>query len=134
MIGNLSNDMLDVILDALPLDFSVVDSEDRVVAWNRHDERIFKRPMAALGRNVRDCHPKKSLHAVERILQEMKEGKRETARFWIDMPLGPGGEKQKLLIEYVALRNDSGDYLGCLEVSQNISGHTTLSGEKRLLD
>ena len=134
MIGNLTDDMLDVILDALPLDFSVVDSEDRVVAWNRHDERIFKRPMAALGRNVRDCHPKKSLHAVERILQEMRDGKRETARFWIDLPVGPGGELQKVLIEYYALRNESGAYLGCLEVSQNISGHAALSGEKRLLD
>ena len=121
-------------MDTLPVDFSVVDGEDRVLAWNRHEKRIFKRPEATLGKDVRDCHPRKSLHMVERILQEMKDGKRDGARFWIDLPIGPGGEKQKVMIEYFALRDGDGSYLGCLEVSQNIAEHRAVSGEKRLLD
>jgi DUF438 domain-containing protein len=64
----------------------------------------------------------------------MKEGKREKARFWIDLPIGPNNEKQKFLIEYFALKDTYGKYLGCLEVSQNITDIQLISGEKRLLD
>jgi DUF438 domain-containing protein len=64
----------------------------------------------------------------------MKANKRDKARFWIDLPIGPDGKKQKILIEYFALRTKDGKYLGCLEVSQNIAGIQSLSGEKRLLD
>jgi DUF438 domain-containing protein len=64
----------------------------------------------------------------------MKEGKREKARFWIDLPLGPHQEKQKVLIEYYALKDKEGKYLGCLEVSQNIAELQAIRGEKRLLD
>jgi hypothetical protein len=71
---------------------------------------------------------------VEKILKEMKEGKIEKARFWIDLPLGPDQEKQKVLIEYYALKDKEGKYLGCLEVSQNIAELQAIRGEKRLLD
>jgi PAS domain S-box-containing protein len=134
MIGTLSEDVLEALLETLPVEFSIVDKEDNVLAWNRHDTRIFKRPEAVVGRNVRDCHPKKSLDKVETILSEMKDGTRDKARFWIDLPIGPNGEKQKVMIEYYALRNKEDAYLGCLEVSQNISEIQALSGEKRLLD
>jgi PAS domain S-box-containing protein len=134
MIGKLTNEVLESLLETLPLEFSVLDAEDRVLAWNRHATRIFKRPEAALGRNVRDCHPKHSLAKVEAILSEMKTGKRDRARFWIDLGIGPEGKKEKVLIEYHALRGKDGKYLGCLEASQNVSDIQSLTGEKRLLD
>jgi PAS domain S-box-containing protein len=134
MKGTMPRDVLDALLETLPLEFSVVDADDNVLAWNRHETRIFKRPESVVGKNVRNCHPRKSLDKVENILREMKAGTRDTARFWIDLPIGPGGEKQKVLIEYFALRTPAGKYLGCLEASQNISGHQAISGEKRLLD
>jgi DUF438 domain-containing protein len=86
-----------------------------------------------VGRDVRDCNPKKSLEKVEKILEEMKKGERDEARFWIDLSLGGKG-KQKILIEYYALRDKEGNYLGCLEVTQNITDMQTLKGEKRLFD
>jgi len=134
MIGKLPDDVLDAVLEAIPIEFSVVDENDEVLAWNKHESRIFKRPTGVVGRNVRDCHPKKSLDKVETILAEMKAGTRDTARFWIDLPVGPDGAKEKILIEYRALRSAAGKYLGCLECSQNISGLQALSGEKRLLE
>jgi len=134
MIGKLPEDILQAVLETIPLEFSVIDGNEKVLAWNKHSLRIFKRPEAVVGRNVRDCHPKKSLVKVEQILKEMKAGKREKARFYIDLPLGPNQEKQKVLIEYYALRNAQGTYLGCLEASQNIGELQKLSGEKRLLD
>lgn len=132
MIGNLTEDILQALLEAVPFDFSVLDKDDKVLAWNKHKTRIFKRPVGVVGRDVRDCHPKKSLDKVERILQEMKEGKREKARFWIELPLEEKG-KQKILIEYYALRGKSDKYIGCLEVTQNITDIQAIEGEKRLL-
>jgi len=134
MIGKLPENVLQAFLETIPLEFSVIDKNEKVLAWNKHKTRIFKRPEAVVGRDVRNCHPKKSLGKVEQILQEMKAGKRQKARFYIDLPLGPQGKREKVLIEYYALRDENGDYLGCLEASQNISEIQNLSGEKRLLD
>jgi len=134
MIGKLPEDILQAFLETIPLEFSVIDRNEKVLAWNKHSTRIFKRPEAVVGRDVQNCHPKKSLGKVEQILKEMKAGKRDNARFYIDLPLGPNQEKQKVLIEYYALRDEQGKYLGCLEASQNIAELQKLSGEKRLLD
>ena len=133
MIGEVAEGILEAMLETLPVEFSVVDAEDRVLAWNKHETRIFKRPEGVVGRSVRDCHPKQSLAKVEAILSEMKAGTRDRARFWIDLPIGMGGEREKVLIEYYALRTPEGEYLGCMECSQNISEIQSLSGEKRLL-
>jgi len=134
MIGKLSNKMLDTVIEMLPVEFSVLDANDKVLAWNRHDSRIFKRSKGVLGRDVRSCHPKKSLYKVERILNEMKEGTRDKAEFWIDISLGGSGEKRKISIQYFALRDEGGKYLGCLEVTQDVTHYRELRGEKRLLD
>ena len=132
MIGSLPKDVVEAFLEKLPVEFSVLDKNDNVLGWNKHETRIFKRPKGVIGRNVRDCHPKKSLDKVEQIIKEFKEGKRDKARFWID--LSQKDEKMKVLIEYYALRDENGNYLGCLEASQNITEIQALSGEKRLLD
>lgn len=133
MIGKIKEDVLEALLETLPVEFSVLDDNDCVMAWNKHATRIFKRPEGVVGRNVRNCHPKQSLAKVEQILNEMKSGKRDKARFWIDLPLGANKEKHKVMIEYYAMRDKSGKYLGCLEASQDISEIQGLTGEKRLL-
>jgi PAS domain S-box-containing protein len=132
MIGELSKEILGALVETIPLEFSVVDADDNVVAWNKHDTRIFRRPENVIGMNVRDCHPKKSVDSVVRILAEMKEGKRDKARFWID--IGGAGNEQKVMIEYYALRSPDGEYLGCLEASQDITEIRALEGQKRILD
>jgi uncharacterized protein len=134
MIGKMNEDELEAVLETLPFEFSVLDKNDKVLAWNKHKTRIFKRPEAALGRDVRKCHPPKSLSKVEKIISEMKAKKRDTAEFWIDLPIGPNKEKHKVLIRYLVLRDKNGNYLGCLEASQDISDIQKISGEKRLLD
>ena len=134
MIGKLSPELLDAVLETIPIEFSIVDKDDNVLAWNKHETRIFKRPAGLVGRNVRNCHPKSSLEKVEKILDEMKAGIRDKARFWIDLPIGEGGKLQKILIEYYALKNAEGAYLGCLEASQNIADIQHLEGQQRLLD
>ncbi len=134
MIGKLPDDVLNTVLETIPLEFSVLDENDKILAWNRHETRLFKRPAGIIGRDVRDCHPKKSLDKVEQILKEMKEGKRDKARFWIDLPIGENKEKHKILIQYFALKDKDNKYLGCLEATQDISGIQKITGEKRLMD
>ncbi|MBD3186243.1 PAS domain-containing protein [Candidatus Bathyarchaeota archaeon] len=133
MIGNLPDNVLQALLEKMPIEFSVLDSNDNVLAWNKHETRIFKRPESVVGRNVRDCHPKKSLQKVESIISEMKAGEREKAKFWIDLDIENAGSPQKILIEYHALRDPDGNYIGCLEASQNVTPHRKLEGEQRLL-
>lgn len=134
MIGELPEPVLNALLETIPLEISVVDANDKVLAWNKHETRVFKRPVAAVGREVRKCHPEKSLAAVEKIISEMKAGTREKATFWIETTMRGKIEPTKLLIEYYALRDAAGNYLGCLETGQDISEIQKLTGEKRLLE
>lgn len=131
-VGSLSDPVLAALLDTLPVEFSITDANDKVVAWNRHETRLFKRSPNVIGRDVRACHPKQSLEKVERILSEMRAGTRESAEFWIDMTVDE--KPDKVLIQYFALRDPSGAFIGCLECSQRISRLQSLTGQKRLLD
>jgi PAS domain S-box-containing protein len=112
MIGKLNEDQMEALLETIPIEFSVVDENDRVLAWNRHNTRIFRSPESVIGKDVRNCHPKNSLDKVEAILLEMKKGKREKAAFWIDMKID--NKPEKVLIQYFALRDKAGKYIGCL--------------------
>jgi PAS domain S-box-containing protein len=134
MIGDLPKEILESFFETIPVEFSIVDANDNVVAYNKHETRIFKRPKGVIGRNVRNCHPSKSLDKVEQIIGEMKAGTRDKARFWIDLEIKGMEGKQKIMIEYYALRDGAGNYIGCLEASQNISEIQKLQGQKRLLD
>jgi len=133
MIGELPKEILSALLETIPIEFTVLDKDDKVLAWNKHETRIFQRPVGVVGRSVQKCHPEKSLAKVEQVLKEMKEGKRDSATFWIDLPLEPNGELHKVLIQYFALRDEERNYLGCLEASHDITFHRELEGEKRLL-
>ena len=131
-IGKLSEPMLSALLETLPVEFSITDADDKVVAWNRHETRLFRRSTAVLGKDVRNCHPKKSVATVERILSEMKAGTRDSSEFWLDLDVD--GKSEKVLIQYFALRDETGKFTGCLECSQKIGHIQSLAGQKRLLD
>ena len=127
MTGNIGKEVLDAVLNALPVEISFVDENDTVRYFNKNGDRIFPRPPAVIGRKVQDCHPKKSLHKVSQILADFKNNKKSSAEFWIDL------KGRKVYIRYFAVRDKSGKYLGCLEVSQDITDIQKIKGEKRLL-
>lgn len=133
MVGSLSAKITDAVLESLPIDITIVDYNDKVAAWNKDKTRLFPREHSALNRDVRTCHPKKSLEVVTKILEDMKAKRRETAEFWIDMKT-ESGQTEKVYILYIALRDDEGYYLGCLEVTQRVDRIRELSGERRLLE
>ena len=126
--GPLSLVELAAILDTLPVDISFVDAEGHVRYFNETPERIFTRTRAVIGRTVEGCHPQKSLHAVDRILEDFRAGRRERAEFWINL------KGRLVLIRYFPVRGRDGAYLGCLEVTQDITDIKRVEGQKRLLD
>ncbi|MCX6244501.1 MAG: DUF438 domain-containing protein [Bacteroidetes bacterium] len=125
--GKLSVEELLHILNTLPIDMTFVDKDDKVKYFTQGKERVFDRNRAILGRDVRMCHPPSSVHVVEQILSDFKSGKADSAPFWIQM--GP----QFIHIEYFAIRNDAGEYLGTLEVSADLTEKRALGGEQRIL-
>jgi DUF438 domain-containing protein len=125
----LKPDVLAGILNALPIELSFVDHEDRVRYFSHErGEKIFPRSRGAIGTEVQNCHPQKSVHMVEQILAEFRAGSRKVAEFWIEM--GP----RKIHIRYWPVRDEAGKYLGCLETVQDVTGIQKLTGQKRLLD
>lgn len=134
MIERMSEAIVRAMFETVPMEITIIDAKDEVVGWNRHDTRIFRRPLSSMGLNFRDCHPEESLPRVVRIVEEMRDGTRDTARFWLDLALQPGAPKHKILIEFFALRDESGSYLGCMECTQDIEEMRGLQGQKRLLD
>ena len=128
MIENLSREQLEGILEAIPVEISFVDENDLVKLWNKHETRIFKRPISVIGKSVQNCHPKQSVAKVNQILSDFKSGRKDSAEFWINL-----GER-KAYIRYFAVRDKAGRYLGTLEATQDITEIKKIEGEKRLLE
>lgn len=127
MTGKLEDEVMGAVLDALPVEISFVDADDTVRYFNKNGNRIFPRPPGVLGRKVQQCHPKESLSKVEEILRGFKDGTLDKAEFWIDL------KGKKVYIRYFPVRDKQGGYLGCLEVTQDITRIQGMKGEKRLL-
>jgi uncharacterized protein len=125
--GRFTPEELLAILNTLPVDVTFVDRHDKVKYFSQGRERIFDRNRAILGRDVRMCHPPSSVHVVEQILSDFKNGTADSAPFWIQM------QGKFIHIEYFALRNEDGEYLGTVEVSQDLTEKRALSGDQRLL-
>lgn len=119
---------LTCMLNTLPFDITFVDKNDVVKYFSEGKERTFPRTKAIIGRNVSNCHPPKSVHIVEKIVEDFKNGVKDHEDFWINM----GGKL--ILICYYAVRNEKGEYLGVLEVTQNIKPIQEITGEKRLME
>lgn len=125
--GYLTFEEVGSIFNSLPFDLTFVDREDTVRYYSQGKERIFPRTKAVIGRKVQQCHPQKSIHVVNQILKGFKTGERDSAVFWIN-----AGDR-KFYIRYFPVRNQEGEYLGCVEVTQDITDIKKIEGEKRLL-
>lgn len=126
--GSLQLEQLIAMFQTLPVDLTFVDNEDRVRFYSEGKSRVFPRTNSVIGREVVNCHPPKSMHIVQKILDDFRSDKRETADFWIDM------RGRKIYIRYFALKDPTGKYLGCLEVTQDITEIQKIEGQSRLLD
>lgn len=115
------------MLNTLPFDITFVNKDDIVKYFSEGKDRVFPRTKAIIGRDVSNCHPPTSVHVVEKIVEDFRNGKKDHEDFWINM-----GNKF-ILIRYYAVRNEKGEYLGVLEVTQDIKPIQGINGEKRLM-
>jgi DUF438 domain-containing protein len=127
MTGAISIEQLNLILTHLPVDLSFVDEDDTVRFYSEGPDRIFPRSPAVIGRKVQFCHPPKSVHLVQNILDSFRAGDKTTAEFWIQL------QGRFIHIRYFAVIDGAGTYRGCLEVSQDVTAIRQLEGERRLI-
>ena len=125
--GSFTKAELQAILNSLPVDMTFVDKNEKVRYFSQGKERIFHRSRAILNRDVKLCHPPSSVHVVEQILEDFRSGRQDHAPFWIQM------KGKFVFIEYFALRDENGEFLGTLEVSQDLTEKRALEGEQRIL-
>lgn len=125
--GSFDPDEMEALFRTLPIDITFVDKDDKVKFFSHGPDRVFARNRAILGRDVRMCHPPSSVNIVEQILADFKSGREKSAAFWINF------QGRFIYIEYIALSNDKGDYLGTIEFTQDLTHMRELKGEQRLL-
>jgi DUF438 domain-containing protein len=126
--GNFTTKELETIFKTLPIDVTFVDKDDKVKFFSHGTKKVFERNRSIIGRDVRLCHPPGSVHIVEQIINDFKSGKENVAAFWISSFMG-----RFIYIEYTALRGNDGEYLGVMEVTQDITDLRKLEGDQRLL-
>jgi DUF438 domain-containing protein len=125
--GILTLEEINGLLNTIPVDITFIDKDNLVKYFTLGKERIFARTKAIIGRNVSNCHPPASVHIVEQMVEDFKAGRKDHEDFWIKMG------SLYVYIRYFAVRNEKGEYLGTMEVTQNIAPIQALQGEKRLV-
>lgn len=125
--GILSFAEINAVFNTLPFDITFIDKDDIVKYFSQGKERIFVRTKAVIGRNVQNCHPPSSVNIVDDIIEDFKSGAKDTEHFWI--PMG----EWYVYIQYFAVRDEDGQYMGVMEVTQDIKPIQAITGEKRLL-
>lgn len=126
--GYMTVEQVNLLLKTMPLDLTYVDENDKVIFYNRGEERVFPRSAGIIGREVRFCHPPKSVGTVLRILEEFRKGTKNESSFWINY------KGRLIYIRYFAVRDKDMNYRGVIEMSQDITDIKNIEGEKRLLD
>jgi len=126
--GALTFEETNAIFNTVPFDMTFVGADDKVKFFTQGKERVFSRPLSVIGREVKNCHPPQSVHIVEKIVEDLRSGKKDHEDFWINF------KGMFVHIRYYAVRNEKGEYLGTLEVTQDIAPIKAIEGEKRLMD
>jgi len=126
--GYMTPEQVNLLLRFMPLDITYVDEHDKVIFYNRGDDRVFPRSKGIIGREVKFCHPPKSVDMVIRIVDEFRAGTKDVAEFWFNF------KGRVIYIRYFAIRDENKKYRGVIEMSQDITDIQKLEGQKRLLD
>jgi hypothetical protein len=127
-VGAITPEQINLIFKHLPFDVTYVDENDEVRYYNKGEDRVFPRSPGIIGRQVKYCHPPKSVHIVEKIVDAFKSGEKSEANFWINF------QDKFVYIQYFAVRDDGGNYKGVIEITYDAKTVRSLEGEQRLLD
>lgn len=125
--GKLTLDQLNLLFRHLPVDLSYVDENELVKFYSDTPHRIFPRSANVIGREVKNCHPAKSVHVVEEIVEKFRSGEQSQAEFWINKP------GLFIYVIYTAVRDENGKFRGVLEMMQDCTHIRELEGSRTLL-
>ena len=125
--GKLTLDQLNLLFRHLPVDLSYVDENELVKFYSDTPHRIFPRSANVIGREVKNCHPAKSVHVVEEIVEKFLSGEQSQAEFWINKP------GLFIYVIYTAVRDENGKFRGVLEMMQDCTHIRELEGSRTLL-
>lgn len=130
LFEDLDTETLLYVLNNIPMDITFVNKDDVVTYFNlpMGKQHTFPRTELDLGRKVQNCHPPKSVHIVQRILDDFRSKKRKSADFWMSF------HEKLLYIRYFPVYDKNGDYFGVIEAVQDISQIQKIKGERRLLN
>lgn len=121
--GELTFQQLKGILKILPLDITFIDAEEKV-RFFINEGQIFNRPKLALGNDIFNCHPPKVFPIIKKMLEDFKAKKRdrmEVKRFIKGKPV---------FVQYIAVYDDFGEYVGTVEFVQDFAGSLEVFSEK----
>ena len=127
-VGSLTGIQLNMMLKVLPLDISFIDENDRVLYYSQGKERMFPRSPGIIGRTVQNCHPPKSAHIVQKIIDGFRNKEKDEAEFYFTM------NGRFLHIRYYPVYDKDGVYRGVIEAGQDVTEIRALEGEQKLLD
>ena len=125
--GRLTLDQINLIYKHMPVDISYVDENEIVRFYTDTEHRVFPRSKNVIGRDVKNCHPKASVHIVEEIIKKFRSGEESEAEFWINKP------GLFIYITYIAVRDADGRFRGILEMMQDCTHIRSLEGSQTLL-
>lgn len=125
--GKLTLEQINLIYRHLPVDLSYVDENETVCFYSDTEHRIFPRSKNVIGRNVKNCHPRASVHIVEEIIEKFRSGEQDSAEFWINKP------GIFIYILYTAVRDENGKFRGILEMMQDCTHIRSLTDSQTLL-
>ena len=126
--GYMTVEQVNLLLKTLPIDITFVDEHDRVIFYNRGEERVFPRSAGIIGREVKFCHPPKSVGTVLKIVENFRAGTQNEANFWFNY------RGRLIYVRYFAVRDKDKNYKGVIEMSPDITDIKTIEGERRLLE
>ena len=125
--GKLTLEQINLLFRHLPVDLSYVDENELVKFYSDTPHRIFPRSANVIGREVKNCHPAKSVHIVEEIVEKFRSGEQSQAEFWINKP------GLFIYVIYTAVRDENGKFRGVLEMMQDCTHIRELEGSRTLL-
>ena len=111
--GHLTLPQLTALLNTIPMEISFIDA-DNINRYFNEGFKVFKRPGMALDRDVFSCHPPKIEPMVRSIIDSFRSGKADRVQEWVEK------DGHLMLVQYMAVRDQQGNYLGTVELDQNM--------------
>lgn len=113
--GKMTKDELINMLNTVPSDLTFIGKDDLVRYFSEGKDPVFPRTRTIIGRDVRNCHPPKSLPIVNELIKDLKEGRKDE-----ETRILRRGNKI-FVIRYLAVRSIKGEFIGVLETTEEVS-------------